>query len=239
MAAKKFISWPKIILFGDSITQFSFSKDGCWGSLLADYCQRKCDVLVRGFSGYNTRWCKIILPSILNSEIGKETVAMTIFLGANDSNDEQLNPRQHVPLAEFEQNLREIVTFAMSQGIAREKIILISPPAFNAEAWSIVCQERGKVLSKDNATTGIYAKACSKLADEMGVKLIDLYSAMMNSLDYTIYLNDGLHLSEKGSQLLFDLLQPIIKQLTSHIPEVWFPSYDQVDLDNVDKSLLN
>ncbi|KAK0059383.1 isoamyl acetate-hydrolyzing esterase 1 [Biomphalaria pfeifferi] len=239
MASKKIISWPKIFLFGDSITQYCFSKDGCWGTMLADYYQRRCDLMVRGFSGYNTRWCNIILPSILDADIAKDTVAFTVFLGANDSNDASLNPRQHVPLAEFEQNLKNIVTFAMSQGISREKIILISPPAFNAEAWSKVCLERGKPLSKDNDTTGVYAQACCKVADEMGTKKVDLYSAMMRSMDFTLYLNDGLHLSGKGSELLFDLLQPLLKQLTSDVPQVWFPAYDQVDLENVDQSLLD
>ena len=47
---------------------------------------RKCDVLNRGFSGYNTRWAKIILPRLIKKGTGLDSpVAVTIFFGANDS----------------------------------------------------------------------------------------------------------------------------------------------------------
>lgn len=49
-------------------------------------CFRKCDVVNRGFSGYNTRWAKLILPRLItNSTSAESTVAVTIFFGANDS----------------------------------------------------------------------------------------------------------------------------------------------------------
>ena len=44
---------PKIILFGDSITQQSTGAWG-WATLLADLYSRKVDVVVRGFNGYTT-----------------------------------------------------------------------------------------------------------------------------------------------------------------------------------------
>lgn len=49
-------------------------------------CFRKCDVVNRGLSGYNTRWAKLILPRLISKSTGAEsTVAVTIFFGANDS----------------------------------------------------------------------------------------------------------------------------------------------------------
>lgn len=45
---------PTVVLFGDSLTQFSFSEGG-WGAGMADAYQRRADVLNRGLSGYNTR----------------------------------------------------------------------------------------------------------------------------------------------------------------------------------------
>ncbi|XP_060042996.1 isoamyl acetate-hydrolyzing esterase 1 homolog isoform X2 [Erinaceus europaeus] len=77
--------WPRVLLFGDSITQFSFQQGG-WGASLADKLVRKCDVLNRGFSGYNTRWAKIILPRLIRKGNSLDNlVAVTIFFGANDS----------------------------------------------------------------------------------------------------------------------------------------------------------
>ncbi len=46
---------PTFVLLGDSITQFSFETNG-WGASLASAFSRTADVVLRGFSGYNTRW---------------------------------------------------------------------------------------------------------------------------------------------------------------------------------------
>lgn len=73
---------------------------------------RKCDVITRGFSGYNTRWCKVILPDILK-EFNPEDIAFaTIFLGANDSNLPE-NTVQHVPLPQYKQDLKDMLEMMM------------------------------------------------------------------------------------------------------------------------------
>lgn len=54
----------RIVLFGDSITQQSFSCGG-WGARMADAYQRKADVLNRGYSGYNTRSLLFQRPDVL------------------------------------------------------------------------------------------------------------------------------------------------------------------------------
>jgi hypothetical protein len=54
---------PKIILFGDSITQSSFDVGG-WGSRLAHWYSRKADVVCRGLSGYNSVWANLALDKV-------------------------------------------------------------------------------------------------------------------------------------------------------------------------------
>ncbi|KAK7502481.1 hypothetical protein BaRGS_00006434 [Batillaria attramentaria] len=230
--------WPKVVLFGDSLTQYSFSLDGCWGALVSDLLQRKCDVINRGFSGYNVRWCRLMLPQLVPKEVAKETVAITIFLGANDSNDFELNSRQHVPLEEYREGLGSMIDHLLSVGVSRDKIILISPPAFAAEAWEKQCIMKGKPLSKNNKTTGEYAKVCMSVAKEYGTQTVDLYTSMMKSPNWEEMLIDGLHLSQSGSKHLFDLLKPVMEQLTSNLP-MKFPLWDQVDIENPKSSLLS
>lgn len=43
MAAKAVApsSWPRVVLFGDSLTQFGYSEEGCWVARLADAMQRR------------------------------------------------------------------------------------------------------------------------------------------------------------------------------------------------------
>lgn len=47
---------------------------------------RKCDVVNRGLSGYNSRWAKILLPRLISSPNSADTeiAAVTLFFGAND-----------------------------------------------------------------------------------------------------------------------------------------------------------
>ncbi|KAH9524412.1 isoamyl acetate-hydrolyzing esterase [Bulinus truncatus] len=227
---KHFCSWPKVFLFGASITEYSFSKQGCWGTLLADFLQRKCDIIVRGFSGYTTRNGKQVLPHLLDASLAKDIVAMTVLLGSNDANDNHYDPRDHVTLEEYESNLKGIVRYAMSQGISSDKVILITPPAFHVDLWA-ACH--GLIGYSDggrkNELTASYAEVCCKVAIDMGTKHVDLYTEMMKAKDFSIYLSDGLHLSPQGSQLLVDLLKPIITLLTADLPIVWFPFHDHVD----------
>lgn len=75
---------PKFLLFGDSITQKSFSVGG-WGAALTDAYQRKADVLNRGYSGYNSRWALQLLDRVLPEEVPGEIVLSTVFFGANDA----------------------------------------------------------------------------------------------------------------------------------------------------------
>lgn len=49
-------------------------------------------------------------------------------------------------------------------------------------------------------------------------------------------LSDGLHLSMVGSHLLFDLLKPVVDQLTSELPMI-YPDWKDVDVDNLANSL--
>lgn len=67
----------------------------------------------RGFSGYNTRWNKLILPRIVDAEMAKDLAAVVILLGANDSNRGDLNPTQHIPLEEYKLNLVHMVEYLM------------------------------------------------------------------------------------------------------------------------------
>ncbi|XP_060077329.1 isoamyl acetate-hydrolyzing esterase 1 homolog [Ylistrum balloti] len=228
-------TWPKVVLFGDSITQFSFSNDGCWGSMLADLLQRKCDVINRGFSGYNSRWCVKILSKVFEEFASSDVAMVTIFLGANDSNL-PANSHQHVPAEEYKSHLISMVEKLQMCGIPREKILLITPPACDVVAWGADCSLNGRQCHKCNKTAGLYASLCKESATEMGTGCVDLYTEMMKLQDWQQLLNDGLHLSTRGSELLFNLMKPFVVKLTSEI-EAKFPDWKDVDNTNPDASL--
>jgi len=138
---------PKIYLYGDSITEESFS-DGGWGASLSHHFSRtviiyfflsyylsyciyiflslcflimfgslfffQVDVVLRGYSGYNTRWAlkvaERIFPPVESG--GVPPLAVTVFFGANDAClPDRYSAFQHVPLHEYKQNLHSIISF--------------------------------------------------------------------------------------------------------------------------------
>lgn len=64
------MSWRKIVLFGDSLTQYSFDSKG-WGAIIANHYQRKCDVFNRGYSGYTTNQAVEMFNTVFDAEFVK------------------------------------------------------------------------------------------------------------------------------------------------------------------------
>ncbi|KAM9201011.1 isoamyl acetate-hydrolyzing esterase 1 homolog isoform 1-T1 [Dugong dugon] len=211
--------WPRVLLFGDSITQFSFQQGG-WGASLADKLVRKCDVLNRGFSGYNTRWAKIILPRLIRKGNSLDSpVAVTIFFGSNDSALKDENPKQHIPLEEYVANLKSMVQYLKSVDIPENRVILITPPPLCETAWEKECIIQGCKLNRLNFVVGEYASACLKVAQDCGTDVLDLWTLMQkDNQDFSSYLSDGLHLSPEGNEFLFSHLWPLLEKKTSSLP---------------------
>ncbi|XP_001381175.2 isoamyl acetate-hydrolyzing esterase 1 homolog isoform X1 [Monodelphis domestica] len=213
------LSWPRVLLFGDSITQFSFQHGG-WGASLADKLVRKCDVLNRGFSGYNTRWAKIILPRLIRKSSDAEAlVAVTIFFGANDSALKDENPKQHIPLDEYAENLKNMIQYLKSVDIPESRVILITPPPLHESAWEKECIAQGYKLNRLNMVVGEYAKACLEVGQNCGADVLDLWTLMQkDNKDFSSYLSDGLHLSPKGNEFLSSHLWPLLEKKVASLP---------------------
>nr|XP_011460297.1 PREDICTED: GDSL esterase/lipase At5g45920-like [Fragaria vesca subsp. vesca] len=126
---------PKIYLFGDSITEESFG-DGGWGASLAHHFSRNVDVVLRGYSGYNTRWAEKVLKRVFpgsQDSGGEAPLAVTVFFGANDACLlDRCSGFLHVPVDEYKHNLRSIVSFLKKQWPAT-RVILITPPPIDEE----------------------------------------------------------------------------------------------------------
>ncbi|XP_064506569.1 isoamyl acetate-hydrolyzing esterase 1 homolog isoform X1 [Pseudopipra pipra] len=236
-ARGRLLRWPRVLLFGDSITEYSFQENG-WGAYLADRLVRKCDVVNRGISGYNTRWAKLILPRLITESTSAESIiAITIFFGANDSALKDLNPKQHVPLEEYAANLKSMIQYLKSVDITEDRVILITPPPLQESAWEKACLAKGDKLNRCNATTGQYAQACVQVAKDCGTDVLDLWTLMQKNQDFSSYLSDGLHLSPKGNSFLAAQLWSRLENKVSALPSL-LPYWRDVDHTNPEASLL-
>lgn len=101
---------PSIVLFGDSITEEAFGEGG-WAACLANHYSRSADVVLRGYSGYNTRWAARVAPRAVATVPAGQVAAVTVCFGANDAAlPDRACALQHVPVAEYRDNLRAILT---------------------------------------------------------------------------------------------------------------------------------
>ncbi|KAJ1813846.1 isoamyl acetate-hydrolyzing esterase [Coemansia sp. RSA 2598] len=152
---------------------------------------------------------------------------LTICFGTEDS---MLAPGdKHVPLKKYADNLRQIVQLVKdpeSQYYSPDtRIVLITPPPVGDSMYKAFAEKTGASQRRENKATKLYADAVRSLAHELDVKCIDLWTAIEDGVKaynataeaetnqfngYDQYLSDGLHLSAKGNELLFELIQSLV-----------------------------
>ncbi|KAL2622658.1 hypothetical protein R1flu_002863 [Riccia fluitans] len=241
-----FSSRPQFILFGDSITQRSFDISG-WGASLANRYARKADVILRGYSGYNTRWALFMLDRLFPIGSSNPPLLVTVFFGANDAAlPDRGSKRQHVPLSEYKDNLRRIVVHLKKVKV--KHIVLIAPPPVDEEGRRVYARatygENAEELpERTNQQTRLYAEAAESVARETRVISLNLWSVLQETTGWQKFLNDGLHLSHEGNQEVFRNLVGILDDPSLHPSLNWealpwdYPEHCEIDYENLTKSL--
>jgi lysophospholipase L1-like esterase len=170
---------PSIVLFGDSITEESFGEGG-WGAHLANHYSRSADVVLRGYSGYNTRWASLVAGRAIAALPRSSVAAVTVLFGANDASlPDRASAFQHVPLPEYKDNLRAICA-VLRMRWPSAAVILITPPPVN-ESGRVRYPYGGDMSGlpeRTNEVTGRYARACMEVARQAGLRVIDIWSRM-------------------------------------------------------------
>ncbi|XP_077997005.1 isoamyl acetate-hydrolyzing esterase 1 homolog [Glandiceps talaboti] len=228
--------YPKVILFGDALTQTSFSNHNninSWGAALSHKLSRKCDVFNRGFAGYNTEMAKQILPELISKNMAIEVAVLVIFFGSNDAIFEEQSPKQHVPVEDYKLNLKEMAQYLLTVSILREKIILVTPPPVDDDKWEKECKTKGIPIDRKNSVHGDYSKACCAAAKDYGIDLLDLWTLMQKEKNWQSFLSDGVNLSPEGIQFLSKHLTEKIETRTDSVP-IKFPYFR--DISNVPES---
>ncbi|CAK1365053.1 Isoamyl acetate-hydrolyzing esterase 1 [Cercospora beticola] len=230
----------QFLLFGDSITQQSFSQERgfAFGAALANEYVRRLDVINRGFSGYNTRQALEVLPHVIPPRSCTRMRFMTVWFGANDARlpNTPGEPQQHIPLDEYVENTKAILAHPDVRGHEGVRIILITPPPVD-ERKGLAADQAGKpnngdVIRRKAVVTRDYARAIVQLGQESNVQVLDLWSTMITRAGGAVedpiptgamempqneilqsYLHDGLHLSPEGYRVLYDEFLALIKRV--------------------------
>jgi lysophospholipase L1-like esterase len=179
--------FPNFVLFGDSITQYSFMNDGT-GAELAHLYQRRLDVLNRGFSGYPSEAGRYILPDILSTT---QPVLLTLAFGANDAAAPVPGKATypHVGLDRYRANLRAMVDL-VPDGTC---VVMVTNPPYST-AGALRHRKPGVTLRRSEASAQAYAEACLAVADEVkrdGRERFDVVDAHAAVLDAAMRLGEG------------------------------------------------
>jgi len=229
----------QFVLVGDSITQQSFSqaRGFSFGAALADAYQRRLDIVNRGLSGYNTTQALRALPLCMPEAEHSRVRLLLLFFGANDARiaGSPGGPDQSVPLDEFKRNLKAMVHHPAVRAHEGVKVILVTPPPIDERMCLKADQERfpslGRILRRTAANTATYAQGVRDLGQELGLPVLDVWSAMVtrsgNTRDQPIctgsidaginevlqsYLHDGLHFSGEGYKVLYGELMALVER---------------------------
>nr|GLL36893.1 GDSL esterase/lipase CPRD49-like [Ipomoea trifida] len=213
---------PQFVLFGSSIVQFSFVQEG-WGALLADIYSRKADVVLRGYSGWNSRCALQILDQVFPKNADVQPSLVIVYFGGNDSMEPHPSGlNAHVPLPEYVENMRKIAIHLKSLSDKTRIIFLSCPPLNEARAVEVFGP-----LGRSNELGRKYSEACIELCKELDVKVIDLWTAIQQRDDWlTTCFTDGIHLTSEGSEIVVKEILKVLKEAD------WEPSLHWGSLAN-------
>ncbi|OQR87492.1 isoamyl acetate-hydrolyzing esterase [Achlya hypogyna] len=198
---------PLFLMLGDSITEIAADPHrlGFQSQLAADYI-RKADVINRGISGWTTKMWLRVLADLISEWKNKQPTLIVIFLGTNDASlPDGESKARHVPLEQYEANLKSIVA-AFASAYPACKFLILSPPPVNNGAWS--------PTDKSNTVMATYAAVCLRTARELAIPAVDFYSTLQGQWDL---LADGLHFNAKGMVVAHAMIAAKIKEAYPHL----------------------
>ncbi|KAL7253406.1 hypothetical protein ACSBR1_007859 [Camellia fascicularis] len=203
---------PQFVVFGSSIVQLCFSNGG-WGAILADIYARKADILLRGYYGWNSRRAIQVLDKIFPKDAATQPSLVIVYFGGNDSmgpHSSGLGP--HVPLPEYIENMRKIALHLKSLSDTTRVIFLSCPPVNEAKVQENTSKSFSELV-RTNELCRSYSEACVELCREMGVKVVDLWTAIQRRDDWsTACFTDGVHLSAEGSKVVVAEILKVLKE---------------------------
>ncbi|GJE98146.1 SGNH hydrolase [Phanerochaete sordida] len=236
-----------IMLLGDSLTQGA-SDAGGFAQKLSYAYNRKLDVVNRGLSGYNTKWAIPVFTQCLARRTGThadglfpKVQLLTLWFGANDACLE--HSPQHVPLADFAENLDTLVRAVRAPGSAHyapwTRVVLLTPPPVNTRqrGADLAARDPPRACDRDFEVTRQYAQAVREVGARHRLPVVDVWTMLWEGcgkeeakLDK--YLSDGLHTNAEAHALIYDgLMKVIAERWPEFSPErlpMVFPPWDQV-----------
>lgn len=206
------MEWPKITLFGDSITRRSTDPDnGCWASYINYKVGDYFDVDARGFEGYNSKWGLELMPKLFPKSYLDRVEVFIPFFGHNDS----FCPPSplHTPVDQYETNMRAIIGYLLENGLSRDKILMITPTWYHKESFLNWLKSVGLPPTyKKLEIAQLYSESVLRIATSENIEVLDFFDYTTKYAKPEELFCDGIHFSRVGAKVLADLLMPKIEK---------------------------
>ena len=202
---------------------------------------RQADIVLRGFSGYNSRWALDMLRTSLLAPCNTDIYSMaTIFFGANDA--VLSGDPQHCPLEEYQSNISSMVQ-TLREHNPDIQLILITPGTVDHTQWS----------TRHPDQVAQYATALREVGVTLHVPVVDLWQgdiafdlhhpvpAVSSSTTPPVPVpgnddgndfSDGLHLSRSGNRKVYTgVMNVITESYPNSLPDpevLHFPSWKEM-----------
>lgn len=198
----------QVLVFGDSITYGAWDTQGGWVQRLRSFIDKRnisdpryfCLVFNQGISGDKStdllRRMRFETEQRLDED--KPETVFIIGIGGNDSVFDKETGRNRTSEKKYEENVGRLIKIA--KGYTSKIVFVGLLPADEAKSapvpWRMNLYYQNEYLKRYN---GITRSVCSK----NDVPFIELFDKFIKKKDYQKLLEDGLHPTDKGHELIF------------------------------------
>ncbi|KAI8608770.1 SGNH hydrolase-type esterase domain-containing protein [Chytriomyces sp. MP71] len=240
--------YPKLVLLGDSLTEYGMQPHG-WARNLSAAFNRRVDVVNRGFAGFNSLWLTALVDPVLRELDPASIAIVSVLVGANDCVTD--GPRR-VPLLSYKENLRSILKRIWTSA-PNAKILLATPPPLKSRETE--SRNLDHCLEYRNAALAVGQTAMLEVPSS-SLRVLDTWSYFTGLGIATIYsgydpapihdlFEDNVHWNAKGNLLFADAFLRTIKEswptLSPDSTSLILPSFRSGlgVLNNSDESIRN
>lgn len=200
----------KIVFFGDSITDCDRDRGDLnslgngYVKILADklrpiYPDTDIELINKGISGDRVQE---LLARVQTDVIDLKPDAVVIMIGINNVWHKFTHGKE-LDLAEFEQDLKELITKLKAAGIV---VIFLEP-------FLLPAPDKLRMRKVFNDELKIIDRVGEEMCDEF-VAFDEMFNGLVESIPYTEYSLDGVHPTHRGSRLIANTA---IKAIRKHL----------------------
>ncbi|KAJ3072714.1 isoamyl acetate-hydrolyzing esterase, partial [Rhizoclosmatium hyalinum] len=220
------LSYDKIFLFGDSLTEYGSSDEDGWVLQLQQRYARKMAVENHGYGGYTSYWLKFGIPSFLSESLPARIKLVVLWIGTNDSALKGQS-NQHVPAEKYKQYVKEMVNTTLAVAKDARILIITPPPIGSTLVFSYYTFDSIKLYRNT------CIEAFSDLKESVGASvrqnllLLDTWDLLVPNKAYeepsfdpsslNDWFKDGLHFSAKGHA---KVLEAIVTAIGNNWPNL-------------------